>query len=171
MNRKRTLNTLLLAIAMLCLAGAGSAVAADSGSSNDMTRTVDGYTINLKLLPAEPFVAKSKAKVPDNAGAMVNGSGAMPMKKGGPGNPNHHLVVFISRNGKPVEHAHVKMSYRMKGSSKWSMTKLPVTRMWVAGHGEKTTHYGNNVHLDPGMYQVQVTVNGKAKADFHLSAK
>lgn len=45
---------------------------------------------------------------------------------------------------------------------------LPVTQMWVASKGVKSTHFGNNVHLDPGRYRVQVTVNHSTKATFHI---
>jgi hypothetical protein len=32
-----------------------------------------------------------------------------------------------------------------------------------------TTHYGNNVRLEPGSYEARVTVNGSAPATFQFS--
>lgn len=128
--------------------------------------TVDGYALSLRVLPAEPFVKTADAKKSENSGKMVDGGGAMVAAKGGPEHPNHHLVVFIKKSGAPVEHAKVKITYQREGSKR--VMSLPVVTMWVAGAGRKTTHYGNNVNLKPGRYEVKVTVNGKAKADFHI---
>lgn len=116
------------------------------------------YSINLKVLPAEGFMG---ADAP-----MVRDAGAMAEAVNGPKHPNHHMVVFIKDNGQPVEHAHVKISYRMGNTGKW--WKLPVVRMHVKGKGLATTHYGNNVMLKPGDYEVMVKVNGKT-AIFHFS--
>lgn len=169
---KHVSRTLVLTAATLCLLGIGTiAVAGGSGGKTPgMSQTVDGYTLDLKLLPAEPFVGKADAGKPSNSGAMVDGGGAAPMHKSGPRHPNHHLVVFIKKNGAPVEHASVRMSYRLHGST-GPMVHLPVTRMWVSGAGPGTTHYGNNLNLAPGTYDVRVTVNGKARADFEVVAK
>ncbi|MGC8548381.1 MAG: hypothetical protein ACP5M4_01665 [Acidobacteriaceae bacterium] len=138
------------------------------------------YSVNLKILPAEGFMGM---KAP-----MQREGGAMPEMVNGATHPNHHMVVFIKKDGKPVEHAHVKIWYRMskgemmdnnkmggmmdnkmgemKGMNHW-MT-LPVTRMEVRGKGPATTHFGNNVHLMDGSYEVKVSVNGKV-AMFHFS--
>jgi len=89
------------------------------------------------------------------------------MAVNGAGHPNHHLVVFIKKDGKPVEDAQVAMAYRESGRKEWR--ELPVARMHVAGKGAETTHYGNNVYLAPGKYEVRVTVARVTSATFHIS--
>ncbi|MDA3920492.1 MAG: hypothetical protein PF501_07410 [Salinisphaera sp.] len=167
MISKRTfLMSVLTAVAALCLFGTTTAFAK---ANNNLTQTVDGYTIALKVLPAEPFVSVADAKKSASAGAMVNGGGVEPMAKDSPKAPNHHIVVFIKKDGKTVENADVTMAYKNKNSSSAKMTSVPVTRMWVAGKGKKTMHYGNNVNMDSGEYQVQVVVNSNAKASFDIN--
>lgn len=116
------------------------------------------YSVTLKVLPAEAFKG--------SGAEMVRDGGAQPETVNGPKHPNHHMVVFVKDNGKPVENAHVKISYRMGNSGKW--WKLPVVRMHVKGKGRGTTHYGNNVMLKQGNYAVMVKVNGKT-ATFHFT--
>lgn len=115
------------------------------------------YTFNLKVLPPETFHGPNAA--------MAHDAGAMAMAVNGPGRPNHHLVVFIKKDGKPVEHAQVKIAYR-RGRGAWK--QLPVARMHVAGKGLDTTHYGNNVNLPAGKYEVRVTV-GRQHATFRFT--
>lgn len=150
------------------------------------------YSVNLKVLPAEGFEGPNAP--------MERDGGAMPETINGPTHPNHHMVVFITKNGKHVERARVKIWYRlamdnmmgnkgmMNGNNHGMMgeknhsamggmgkthnmnewMKLPVVRMHVRGKGAATTHFGNNVHLAPGTYDVKVKVNGKT-AMFHFS--
>lgn len=165
-SKRAFLMPVLTAVAVLSLVGTTAAVAK---ANNNMTQTVNGYTIALEVLPAESFVSVGDAKQPANAGEMVNGGGADPMAKDGPRTPNHHIVAFIKKDGKSVEDADVAMSYKKKHGTSSKMTSEPVTRMWVAGKGRKTTHYGNNVKLDPGEYQVQVVVNQNARATFDVT--
>jgi len=117
------------------------------------------YTINLKVLPAESFHG-SHAE-------MAHDGGAMAVAVNGPEHPNHHLVVFVKKDGKPVEDAKVTISYRQSAGEHWK--QLPVARMHVAGKGLATTHYGNNADLAPGKYRVRVTVNGQRFATFHIT--
>jgi uncharacterized protein involved in high-affinity Fe2+ transport len=41
--------------------------------------------------------------------------------------------------------------------------------MHVAGKGTDTTHYGNNLRMEPGSYEARVTVNGSAHARFRFT--
>ena len=116
------------------------------------------YSVNLKVLPAEAFMGADAE--------MVHDAGAKPVTVDGPMHPNHHMVVFISRDGKPVEKARVTIRYRMGSMGKWM--RLPVARMHVKGKGLGTTHFGNNLKMEPGKYDVKVEVNGKT-AMFHFS--
>ena len=131
------------------------------------TATAGAYTVTLKVLPAETFTG---------AGAeMARDAGAAPDAVNGPGKPNHHLVAFVTKDGKPVEDATVTISYRQASANTagsdgmGSWTALGVVRMHVAGKGPETTHFGNNVHLAAGSYDVRVSVNGSAPATFRIS--
>lgn len=142
-----------LAVAFIALLAPHSAQA----QAVSKTAKAGPYSVNLKILPAEGFMGEHAP--------MKREGGAMPEKVNGAKHPNHHMVVFIKKDDKPVEHAHVKIWYR-SGMNTW-MT-LPVTRMEVRGKGADTTHFGNNVHLAPGKYEAKVSVNGKT-AIFHFS--
>jgi hypothetical protein len=117
------------------------------------------YTVNLKVLPAESFHGAHAE--------MAHDAGAMAMAVDGPEHPNHHLVVFVKKDGKPVEDAKVGIAYRQSAWKQWK--ELPVARMHVAGKGVATTHYGNNVSLGPGKYEVRVTVNSQPFATFRIT--
>lgn len=166
-HKDRCFFLLLPALAFaLLLAGAGTAMA-----GGKHTKTVDGYTMTLAVLPAEPFISKAEAHNKKDAGKMVNGAGASPVHQHASEHPNHHLVVFLKKNGKPVEHANVSITYTRMGKKNAKTKTLPVTQMWVAGKGMKSAHFGNNVHLAPGRYRVHVTVNHmnhSAKATFKI---
>lgn len=141
-----------------------SPLAASAASHNQsITHKTQGWTMTLKLLPAESFTHKV-----DNAtkGEMdVLGGAAQPLVKS---KANHHLVVFLKHNGAAVEHATVQMRYEAVKPRHGGWVNVPVVRMDVAGKGMKTTHFGNNVLLKPGKYRVEVTVDHKVKSDFML---
>jgi len=117
------------------------------------------YTINLKVLPAESFHGMHAE--------MMHDGGAMAMAANGPEHPNHHLVVFVKKDGKAVENAKVTIAYRQSAWKQWK--QLPVARMHVAGKGPGTTHYGNNVNLGPGKYEIRVKVNSARFATFRIT--
>lgn len=117
------------------------------------------YSVTLKVLPAETFAGSGSA--------MVRDGGAMSNDVHGSMHPNHHIVVFVKKNGAPVENAHVAISWRLNSMGAWH--KVSVVRMYVRGKGPQTTHYGNNEHLPPGHYAVRVTVNNSQPALFHFS--
>lgn len=119
------------------------------------------YSVTLKVLPAESFRGP-KAE-------MVRESGADPVFLDSPSHPNHHMVVFLEKDGKPVENAKVQISYHAESTqaaSAWM--NLPVVRMRVAGKSAATTHFGNNLKLAPGGYAVRVWVDGQGPATFHF---
>lgn len=152
---------LALGLGVLCVPGRARA------QNVSKTAQAGGYTVTLKVLPAETFTGP-KAD-------MVKDGGAAPNDVNGPEHPNHHLVAFVTKDGKPVERANVTIRYRaapMKADStskSGNWTGLGVVRMHVAGKGLDTTHYGNNVHLAPGAYDVRVSVNGSTPATFEIS--
>lgn len=157
---------LTFALGILLVPGVARAQHAQNVSE---THSVGDYSVTLKVLPAEHFTGTNAE--------MVKDSGAAPKRVGGPDQPNHHLVVFIKKDGKPVEHARVSIDIQNAATHQFqdNMGKmvpwahLGVVRMHVAGQGPSTTHYGNNVNLAPGTYDVRVTVNGSAPVEFQFS--
>jgi hypothetical protein len=148
----------LLGIAILATATLFLSTLSRAQNINEVVRS-GPYTFNLKVLPPETFHGAHAE--------MMHDSGAPGMAVHGAEHPNHHLVVFIKKGGKPVEDAQVTMAYRKSGRKQWK--ELPVARMHVAGKGPETTHYGNNVYLAPGKYEVRVTVAGATPATFHIT--
>jgi hypothetical protein len=125
------------------------------------TAMAGAYSVTLKVLPVESFRGPHPA--------MTRDAGAQPNFINGPEHPNHHMVVFVRRNNKPVEKASVAISYRMLSPHRSGWTKLPVVRMHVTGKSLATTHYGNNLRLMAGSYEARVAVNGSRPAIFHFS--
>jgi hypothetical protein len=147
------------ALTFLLALAAAPAVARDHTISK--TERAGAYSVNLKVLPAESFTGP-KAE-------MVRDAGAEPTLVTGPEHPNHHVVAFVKKDGKPVEEADVQIGYRSASTSPGAWIELPVTRMHVAGKGLDSTHYGNNVNLPAGTYEVRVTVSGAGPAQFRIS--
>ncbi|HUY80464.1 MAG TPA: hypothetical protein VMU92_01930 [Acidobacteriaceae bacterium] len=151
----------ILAVALIFAFGGLCAVGTAQDKPVSKTAKAGEYSVTLKVLPAESFTGPHHAMVHNGGAAAVTLKGAEA--------PNHHLVVFIEKNGAPVEHANVRIEYRELGSMKGTWENLPVARMYVAGKGVKTTHYGNNLHLAPGKYEARVTVNGKSTATYRFA--
>ena len=134
---------------------------ADAAQNISETAMAGPYSVTLKVLPAESFSGPKAAMVRDN--------GSEPNLLNGPMHPNHHMVAFVSKSGKPMENAKVAIRYRSLSSKMNKWMTLPVARMHVAGKGPATTHYGNNLMLAPGDYQVRVTVDGSKPAMFRIT--
>lgn len=154
------LRSFSLASTLLLVLGTAGIAHAAGQQAISKTQQAGPYSVTLKVLPPESFTGSSAEMAWDGA--------AKPVTLGAPANPNHHLVAFIERDGKPLENADVAIVYQRKGSASGWQT-LPVARMHVAGEGPSTTHFGNNVQLEPGDYQARVTVDGKDSATFEFT--
>lgn len=121
------------------------------------------YLLTLKVAVAESF----NGHHPE----MIHDSGAPPVQVDGAEHPNHHLVIFVDKGGKPVLDAQVHIRYRVSGDGHAAWTDLPMARMHHSGTGLETTHYGNNVFLAPGHYDVEVKVNDEAPVIIPLSLR
>jgi hypothetical protein len=150
-----------LATALLFALALSLAPAVAQAKKISETAMAGDYSVTLKVLPAESFSGAHAE--------MLRDGGAQPELIHSAAHPNHHLVVFVRKDGKPVEQAAVDIRYRLLSSGESSWTNLPVVRMHVAGKGLETTHFGNNVNLAAGHYEVRVTVNGNAPATFKFS--
>lgn len=148
------------ALAVMAFGFLAPSVNAQTKVVNEVKRD-DGYVIDLKVLPAESFEGSHKE--------MTRDGGAKAVLENGPQHPNHHMVVFVRKNGKPVENAHVSITYRQLSPKMGSWKTLPDARMYATMDGLKSTHYGNNVRLGPGKYEARVTVNGSAPETFRFS--
>ena len=151
---------LLVAATMAFALGSLLASCAAQAQASSQTARVGAYAVTLKILPAESFAGSHSA--------MEWYGGAKPHLLTQSPRPNHHMVVFIKKGGKPVKKALVGIRYRSAGTGAHGWETLPVARMFVRGEGRATTHFGNNVFLQPGAYVVQVTVNGSAPHQFHI---
>jgi hypothetical protein len=154
------LRSLSLASTVLLVLGAAGIAHAVGQHAISKTQQAGPYSVTLKVLPPESFMGSTAEMAWDGA--------AKPVTLGAPANPNHHLVAFIEREEKPIENADVAIVYERKGSASGWQT-LPVARMHVADKGPSTTHFGNNVKLEPGDYQARVTVNGKDSTTFEFT--
>ncbi|MGA7964529.1 MAG: hypothetical protein WCB49_01260 [Gammaproteobacteria bacterium] len=123
--------------------------------------TIGSYQVTLKVLPAEAFTGADEK--------MAWDGGARPELVGSKSHPNHHLVVFVAKDGKPVENATVRIHYRALDTPTEHWKTLPVARMYVKGKSRGTMHYGNNVHLTPGNYAAKVQIGNSLAHAFHFT--
>lgn len=147
--RPLLITALIVAFGELYVAGAATT------DTTEVSKAVtDGpYSVTLKVKPAEYFAGPQQSMIRDG------GAGAVPVN--GVEHPNHHMVVFVeSKLDQPLEHAAVTISYRETSPETTNWTPLPTARMYIKGLGVGTTHYGNNVKLEPGSYKARVVVNG-----------
>ncbi len=128
--------------------------------AQDISQTkMDGnISVTMKVLPAEGFKG--------NGAPMKWDGGANPDLVNGPSKPNHHLVAFLKKDGKPVENAKVTIIYRELSPKTSDWTSLPVARMHVAGKGMETTHFGNNLWLENGKYEARISVDKNPSTTF-----
>lgn len=151
---------LVFAATLAFALGAFLSSCAAQAKSTSRTAQVGPYKVILRVLPAESFAGGHSAMVWDG-GAKAHLLSHSPR-------PNHHMVVFIKKQGKPVENASVKIRYRLLGGTSGGWETLPVARMYVRGNGRSTTHYGNNVLLKPGNYAIRVQIAGESSHLFHI---
>lgn len=147
--------------------------ASAANTTTAITHHKGGYSITLKLLPAEHWT-KNGADTP--SGQLQWLGGAKAVKLDNQIQPNHHLAVFLQKDGHPVEKANVQIRYKGPEvkQTNWEQehwTVAPVARLDVAGKGGASTYYGNNVFLKSGVYLVDVTINHSVESRFHLRVK
>jgi hypothetical protein len=130
------------------------------------------YRVVLGFLPAEPFYTADQVAAQHVTQGMQIVGGAAPVLPDAPSHPNHHLVVHIfdATTGKAVQGATVTMAYALVGASGGAAVSVPVVEMQAVGMGPQSTHYGNNVTLAPGTYDVIVTINGTNTTTFVVKA-
>lgn len=157
-----------------CLTPAVVLSAAANAADAMRTKTVGPYRVELHVLPAEPFFSKEDVAAKHVKEGMEIEGGAAPVMLDAASHPNHHLIVhvFDKKTGKVLTDATVTMKFaslNSKGSPAGAPVDVPVVVMQAIGKGPSSTHYGNNVTMRAGRYQVTVTVNGKTTV-FRVSA-
>lgn len=136
------------------------------------TKTTDGLRMELHVMQAEPFYSADQVKADPSLKGMLIVGGAKPLQPDANPKPNCHLIVhvFNAKTDKPLSDAKVSMKYQLLGKDgkpQGPAKDVPVAIMQVIGKGAATTHYGNNVVLPDGTYDVTVVANGKT-AVFHI---
>jgi hypothetical protein len=151
------LSTLVLAI--------GIAVSANAADVKE-TKTVGPYRVELHVLPAEPFFSKDEIAAKHVKEGMQVEGGTTPVPLNAPSHPNHHLVVhvFDQKSGQALTNAKVTLRFEPlddKGKAVGASVEVPVVIMQAIGKGPLSTHYGNNVTMPAGRYQVTAAANGE----------
>jgi hypothetical protein len=167
----RAYASLLLTVA---LASAPAVVTSAHAKDVMRTKTIDGYRVELHVLPAEPFFSKADVAAKQPKEGMEIEGGAAPVMPDAASHPNHHLVVhvFDRKTGQAVTNATVTMHFASldrKGNPVGSPIEVPVVVMQAIGKGPSSTHYGNNITMPAGLYKVSVTVESST-VDFVFGA-
>ncbi len=135
-------------------------------------KTVGPYTVELHVLPAEPFFTKEDVAAKHVKEGMEIEDGASPVMLDAASHPNHHLVVhvFDKKTHQAIADATVTMNFAplVKGTAN-TPVEVPVVVMRAIGKGPSSTHYGNNVSMPAGPYKITVTVNDQP-TDFDVTA-
>jgi hypothetical protein len=171
---KGSIRRSLLALSALLL---GTVSLLDAGSARAAMKPVTAkadagpYALTLTIGPMEPMYTPQQVKSKHIKTGEVMVSGTMVM--GGSGGmagmsgpmPNHHLEVHVLQRatGKTVTKAVVGITIRTSAGK--LLEHLPIAVMYGIAQGPRDTHFGNNVALKNGNYQIQVQVN-QAKTIF-----
>lgn len=129
------------------------------------------YRLELQIGPAEKMFtpAEVAAKHLTEGEVMVGGMMSMGMASMAVnmGDTRHLEVhVYALDTGAVVTDAKLRIVVRGASSKKAQM--VSATKMYGIKEGPSDTHYGDNVSLPPGNYEVEVTVNGD-KAAFKIA--
>lgn len=141
--------------------GARAHAAMNTGAAVTETAMAGPYRLTLYVGPLEPMytMTQVKEKHPKTGEVMVSGTMVMSgMGMAGPA-PNHHLEVHVydGRSGKTITRATVSITIRDAMGKEIEV--LPIATMYGINEGMSDFHYGNNVALKPGKYQVETQVN------------
>jgi 5-hydroxyisourate hydrolase-like protein (transthyretin family) len=171
--RHHTISAALIAALALPISAPASAVfAAPSPAAKVVQQTTQAgpYRLILMIGPLEKMYTQAQVKQshPKSGEVMIRGTmvmGGMGMTMGDA--PNHHLEVHVllKSTGKAVSNATVKIGvWSAKGKL---VQQVPIAVMQGVKAGANDIHYGNNVALKDGTYQVRVQV-GSVKATFNV---
>ncbi|TAM76315.1 hypothetical protein EPN44_06280 [bacterium] len=161
--------TRFLAAAAACAALLTQTAFADQAPAP--TSAVAGpYRLSIQLTPSEPLYPTPAAA---QAAGVVTGfiavRGEAPVTLSTTPAPTAFLAVqvFDAKTGAVVKNADVNILVTPTAGG--ASLQLPVAEIVELGQGAKSDEYGNNAALKPGDYTVNVNVNAKAEAWFHVT--
>ena len=153
--------SLVLCSAIMCSGGASRAAMNPTGATVHQTIMAGPYKVVLMIGPLEQMCTQARVKQRRARCSEVMVHGTMVM--GGMGGmqgpmPNHHLEVHVydARSGKTITTAMVAITIRTATGK--LVQKLPIATMYGIQVGMSDFHYGNNVALTNGSYEVVTQV-------------
>jgi hypothetical protein len=127
------------------------------------TKTLGAYRVDLHVLPAEPYVTKDEVASKHVTAGMEIEGGAPPVMPDAATHPNHHLFVYVldKKTGHALTNATIAMKFAPAGKPDSTAVDVPIVIMQMIAMGPEATHWGNNVTMPDGRYQVTVNINGE----------
>lgn len=113
-----------------------------------------------RLKPTSGEIMVSGHMVAMTKGAMGGGGDMQSASPASPAWRHLELHVWSKANGDVVKNAKVTIRVSDLGTGKTET--LPISVMYGIDAGESDWHYGNNVMMPPGHWQVSTTVNGES---------
>jgi hypothetical protein len=154
------------------MATISTALAAEMAPLKQEAQTAH-YRLELQIGPTEKMFSPQEvaAKHISDGEVMIGGGMSMGMDMGGMnmdmGDTRHLEVhVYSLKTAAVVTNAKVKILVTDLAAKKTE--DVTAAKMYGIKEGPPDTHYGNNVKLPAGNYQVEVRVNGE-KADFTVA--
>ena len=171
-SRRQAVALSILTLSSLVWSGGGAARAGMSTGSSTVTETMMAgpYRLTLKIGPLEQMYTMTQVKKTHPISGEIMVSGAMTMSGMGMNGamPNHHLElhVYDGKSGKTMTKAMVTLTVRDAMGK--LQEKVPIATMYGIKEGMSDFHFGNNVALKAGKYQVVAQVN-KTTAAFKVT--
>ena len=156
----KTATTVVIALVL-----SGVAFAAGMAMMTQQAHTAH-YRLVLGVGPAEPMYSQADAAKTHPTSGMIVTGGQMPMSAMTM-NTRHVVVhVYSLATGNVVTTATCTITLVNRGTG--MRTAVPIVTMYSAEQGQSSWHYGNNVTMPPGAYDITVTANGE-RAMFHVT--
>jgi len=151
----------------IALVVSGVAFAAGIAMMTQQAQTTH-YRLVLGVGPAEPMYSQAEAAKTHPTSGMIVTGGPMQMPMSGMTMSTRHVVVHVYSlaTGKVVTTATCTIT--VVNRSTGMRMAVPVATMYSAEQGPSSWHYGNNVTLPPGAYDVIATANGE-RVTFHVT--
>jgi hypothetical protein len=161
-SHRHAATAVVLSLAFLAWIGGGPARAAmNAGGTVTKTVAAGPYKLTLNIGPLEPMYTMTQVRKthPKSGEIMVSGVMAMSGMGMNGSMPNHHLElhVYDGKSGKTITRAMVAITVRDAMGK--LLQRVPIATMYGLKEGMPDFHFGNNVALKNGTYQVVTRVN------------
>jgi len=146
------------AAVVLALLLPGVAFAAGAGMMTQQAQT-EHYRLVLGVGPAEPMYSKAEAAKTHPPSGMIVTGGQMPKAMSGTAMDARHVVVHVYSlpTRKVVTTATCTITVVNRGTG--TRMAVPIATMYSAAQGPSSWHYGNNITMPPGAYDIIATAN------------